>query len=75
MIKLGLAYEHTNTKSEQMGGQKTKDMSVRRMVKEEMNHLNQGAKGGQSTKTQSQTCSRKHVSGFDCQGTRCQRYF
>ena len=40
MIKLGLAYEHTNTKSDQMGGRNTEDILVRRMIKEEVNQLN-----------------------------------
>ena len=68
-------YEHINTKSEQMEGHKTEDMLVRRMVKEEVNRLNQGSTGGQSTRIHCQTCARKHVSGFDCLGKKCQRCF
>ena len=34
MIKLGLAYEHTNTEAEQMGDVETEDMVVWRMVQE-----------------------------------------
>ena len=75
MIELGLAYEHTNTKSDHMGGRKSEDISVRRIVKKEVNRLNQGAMGGQSTKTQCQTCSRKHVSGFDCPYKKYQKCF
>ena len=36
MIKLGLAYEHRNAKSNQMEGSKAEDISVR-MVQEEVN--------------------------------------
>ena len=44
-------------------------------MQEEVNLLNQGATGGQSTKNQCQTYSRKHVSGLDCPGKRCQKCF
>ena len=62
MVMLGLAYEHTASKSDQMGGNKEQN-AVRRFVKEEVNCLNLGAgakanAGGQSNKTQCQTCLR-----------------
>ena len=51
MIKLGLSYEHTNKKAEQMGNAKMEDMVLRRMVQEEVNRVNQGAKGEPTVKT------------------------
>ena len=44
-------------------------------MQEEVNRLNQGATGSQSTKNQCQTCSRKHISGFNYPGKRCQKWF
>ena len=62
MIKLGLADEHTNIKADQIGNTKDEDMLVRRMMQEEVNQENHGAKVEQSIKTQCQTCSRNHFS-------------
>ena len=50
MIKLGLSYEHTNKKAERMGDAKTEDMVVRRMVQEELNCVNKGARGEPTVK-------------------------
>ena len=50
MIKLGLAYEHANTKTKQMGDVTTEDTVVRRIVQEEVNHVNQGARGEPTVK-------------------------
>ena len=55
MIELGLAYEHTNTKAEQMGDSIIEDMVVRTMVQEEVNRVNQGTRGEPTVKTQCQT--------------------
>ena len=43
LVKLGLAHEHTNTKSDQLGGTKDQDASVRRVIQEEVRRMNNGA--------------------------------
>ena len=73
LVKLGLAYEHTNTKSDQLGGSKDQDASVRRVIQEEVKRMNDGASAtpGQQTKVKCQTCTRKHNPGAECPGLKC----
>ena len=77
LVKLGLAYEHTNTKSDQLGGSKDQDASVRRVIQEEVKRMNNGALAtpGQQIKVKCQTCTRKHNSGVECPGLKCKECF
>ena len=79
MVKLGFAYEHTTSKSKQQRD-KNDQHAVRRFVKEEEICLNVGPEigantGVSSTKTQCQTCARKHVKGSDCPEKKRQKCF
>ena len=75
-VKLGLAYEQTNTKAAAMGSNKDEKArsSVRRLVEEEVARLSLSP-GGSSEKVKCQTCSGKHKVGFNCPGKKCQKCF
>ena len=77
LVKLGLAHEHTNTKSDQLGNTNDQDASVRRVIQEEVRRMNNEASAApnQQFKIKCQTCTRKHKSGAECPGLKCKECF